>query len=288
MITATHQLTAIQLADLAILSTECAKKDGSIPNLYIHILSQPRSLPASLLFYEQDKLIGFISAFFFYTNTVEIALIVAPDYRKKGIAKELFRTIAPLLQQHDITHLIFSAPSQLHKEWLPKRGLEYTHTEYYMERTELHPLLNYNKSLAFRTASVQDIPLLNTLDEACFPSKHDHFDDRFQHIIDDRNYHIVIAMLNNKPIGKAHLRWNEQGATLSDIAIIPSLQAQGYGTALITHCVNKALSEGKSLLNLDVEAHNQRALGLYTRLGFFIKNACDYWSIELRALVDYN
>ena len=95
-----------------------------------------------------------------------------------------------------------------------------------------------------------------------------------------REYKIILAFKNNQLIGKAHLRWEKKSTTLSDIAIIPAHQGNGYGTALIAHCINHSLSEGTTLINLDVETHNLKALNLYTRLGFMIQNACDYWSID--------
>ena len=141
--------------------------------------------------------------------------------------------------------------------------------------------MGYKQNLTYRTAIADDIPLLCTFDDACFPGKQTDSTERFQHLIDGREYQILIVYQNSRPIGKAHLRWLDNGATLSDIAILPAKQGQGLGTALITYCINLALSEGKPHLNLDVETHNERALKLYTKLGFVTQNACDYWAIEV-------
>jgi len=161
------------------------------------------------------------------------------------------------------------------------------HSEYYMERDDLNPLLDCNQTLTFREASIQDITVLCAIDDACFPKTQGKSTERFQQIFDDRNYQVFMAYQNNQPIGKAHLRWENQGVTLSDIAVLPKLQGKGFGSALISHCINYALSEGKPNVNLDVETHNQRALNLYTRLGFHVQNACDYWSIELNKLQEF-
>ncbi|MFI4919223.1 MAG: GNAT family N-acetyltransferase [Legionellales bacterium] len=285
MFQSTEQLDEHQLKDLEQLRVRCRKTDGSTPNLYTHILAQPRALPASLLCYEQGRLLGFLGAFFFYNDAVEIALLVDPELRKKGIATELMRLIIPLIQSVNFTNLIFSSPSKLNDDWLPNKKFTYMHSEYYMERKELNPLLENNHALVYRAATNSDLSILYALDEACFQKKSNNdVPDRFQHLVGNRSYHIVIAYQNNQPIGKAHLRWDAHGATLSDIAIMPSLQGQGLGTALITHCINFALSEGKPTINLDVETHNQRALNLYTRLGFAIQNSCDYWSISIKQL----
>jgi ribosomal protein S18 acetylase RimI-like enzyme len=285
MIKKTNQLDAEQLKALERLRALCKKADGSTPNLYTHILEQPRTFPASLLYYKQQELVGFLGAYFFYDEAVEIYLLVNPLHRRSGIAKELIHTILPLIQSQNYAKLIFSNPAHLNNSWLLAKGFLYLHSEYYMERDDLNPLLDYKQTLTFRNAISDDIPLLCAFDEECFPTKQLDSTERFQHLIDGREYQVLIAYQDTTPIGKAHLRWQSDGATLSDIAIIPSQQGKGLGSSLITYCINMALSEGKPHLNLDVETHNERALKLYTRLGFATKNACDYWSIELNKLL---
>lgn len=285
MIKNTNQLEAHQLKELEQLRALCKKADGSTPNLYPHILELPRAFPASLLYYKQKQLVAFLAAYFFYEDAVEISLLVHPLYRRRGIGKELIRTILPLIQSQNFHKLIFSSPAHLNNLWLTANGYSYMHSEYYMERDDLKPLLDYKKTLTFRTAISEDIPLLCAFDEACFPNKQVDAIERFQHLIDGREYQILLAYENNNPVGKAHLRWQPTGATLSDIAILPTHQGKGLGTTLIAHCINMALSEGKPHLNLDVETHNERALKLYTRLGFITENASDYWSIDLNKLL---
>lgn len=284
MLRTINQLNDQQLKELEQLKTISKKADGSIPNLYMHLLTQPRALPTIVLYYEQEKLIAFLSVYFFYDDAVEVAILVHPEARHKGIAKQLLRNIIPLIVEHNFFKLIFSSPAHLNDRWLPTLGCSYRHSEYYMERHNLNPLLDHRKQLTFRMATIEDIPQLCLLDEACFHKTHAELEPRFQHILSERNYQIVLAFEKNQLVGKAHLRWQKHGATLSDIAVFPEKQGHGLGTALITHCINYALSEGKPELNLDVETHNQKALALYTRLGFLTQNASDYWSIEVNQL----
>ncbi|MFI4962557.1 MAG: GNAT family N-acetyltransferase [Legionellales bacterium] len=284
MIINISQLDDKQLKDLEDLRIRCKKENGSTPNLYTHILAQPRALPACLLYYKDNTLMGFLSAFFFYQNAVEIALLVDPAIRRQGLATELLKTILPLLQQHGFLKLIFSSPHLLNNSWLPASNCSFLHSEYFMMRDDLSPVIDGKQSLHFRTATHDDIPVLYSLDEACFHKKPDEAIGRFNNLIDNREYHLIVALQNNHPIGKAHIRWEPQGASLSDIAIIPALQGKGLGTALIAYCINYALSEGRPNVSLDVETHNQRALHLYTQLGFTIKNACDYWTINIDQL----
>ncbi len=284
MLSKTNQLNKEQLNDLEQLKTVCKKNDGSAPNLYTHLLTQKRNFPTILLSYDKKQLVGFLSVFFFYEDAVEVSLLVHPNYRRRGVAKKLLQNILPLVKEQGFFKLIFSSPSRLHNHWLPDLGFSYLHSEYYMERHDLNPLLDYKQNLTYRTATEQDIPLLCVLDEACFFKTQVELIPRFEHILSDRTYQIVLAFEDNHLVGKAHIRWDHHGATLSDIAVLPIRQGKGLGTALISHCINYALSEGKPNLNLDVETHNQKALNLYTRLGFLTQNSCDYWEIDLDKL----
>lgn len=284
MIKNTNQLNKNQLIELQQLMHRCKKVDGSVSNVYLHILSQQRVLPASLLYYEEEQLLGFLSVYFFYDDAVEVALMVDPVKRKQGIAKQLITSIVPLIEYQEYSRIIFSCPALLNDNWFPAKGLKYFQSEYYMERDDLSPVLASSEVLSFRPVVLEDIPALSAIDSACFKQQHKNLVERFEQIIENRAYQIFVAVKNNQIIGKAHLRWQEKGATLSDIGILPEQQGKGYGTALIAYCINHALVEGKPLLNLDVETHNLKALNLYTQLGFVTQNACDYWEIEMRQL----
>ncbi len=169
--------------------------------------------------------------------------MVHPSFRRKGIAKALIEAIIPLIQFQNYFTLIFSSPTHINNAWLLAHGYSYLHSEYYMEREELNPIFDYKKPLVFRLATLKDIPVLCALDEVCFPQRHGALDSRFNYLLNNREYSIFLAYHHGNPIGKAHVRWQQQGATLSDIAILPHEQGNGFGTALIAYCVNLALSE---------------------------------------------
>lgn len=284
MLSAVNQLNANQLTQLESLRTLCSKIDGSAPNYYPHLLAQSRPLQTTLFYTEKTQLKGFLSVYFFYENAVEIALFVSPTNRKQGIARSLLQNILPLVKQNHYKQAIFSSPLHFNDQWFIGHGFHYQHSEYYMERNLLNPLLNPNQSLTYRNATIDDIPSLCQLDNACFDKTASTLNQRFHQLLSERNYQIVMAFDKEQCVGKVHIRWQDKGATFSDIAVFPEFQGKGLGTALISYCINFALSEGKPNLNLDVETHNQKALNLYTRLGFTTQNACDYWQIDLSKL----
>lgn len=280
MLYSTHQLDTEQLQHLERLKQHCQQHDSGSPNLYLHILTQYRAFPSTLLYYDQQELVGFLSVYFFYNDAVEVSLLIHPAYRHKGLATMLVKSILPLINKQGYNRLIFSSPIHLNDSWLQAHHYTYLHSEYHMERTARNPILEPHKTLSYRHAIIDDVPALCELDKQCFPQRQEDLVTHMQHVIDSREYLIILALYHDVLIGKAHIRWQQQRATLSDIAITPRQQGKGFGAMLIAHCVNFALSEGKSRIDLDVETHNKRALNLYTRLDFSIENACDFWSIN--------
>lgn len=284
MLICNNQLNTDQLSALNELATACREVDRDLPPLYLHILEQKRLSDSNFLFYQNDTLVGFLSIYFFYTNACEISLIVAPDKRRKGIAKQLIKAALPLLEAKQVDTLLFSTPEIINENWLSNLGLLYQNSEYHMERNSFEPILIKNNRLVIRKASETDIPALCSIDEVCFPVEPENMPLRFISILNDGDYSIMLAFLNNKAVGKAHIRWQKDEAIFSDIAIMPQYQSQGLGSELLANCINDALLLGKIKLALDVETSNHSALNLYTRHDFKSVNAIDFWAINTEKL----
>src|SRR5579872_4950286 len=98
MLKKSNHLSAEQLQQLEQLRLACKKVDNSAPNIYSYILENVRAFPASLLYYVQEQLVGFLGAYFFYEDAVEISLFIDPAHRRQGIAKQLIESVLPLIQ----------------------------------------------------------------------------------------------------------------------------------------------------------------------------------------------
>jgi ribosomal protein S18 acetylase RimI-like enzyme len=279
-----QKLTERQLQELKILAFECKEIDGNSIPFYAHLLTEERVLPSTFLYYEDHKLIGFLSAFFFYENACEVSLMIAPAKRKKGIARKLLRELLPLLDSEGIDSLIFSIVEGIDKSWLELHHFQYQNTEYEMQRNSTQPVRINRHSLRIRDANEADIPALCSIDFLCFPNQPLSLSTRLFQIVHDSNYSLIAAELGDALIGKAQIHWQEDKARLTDIGIIPTQQGKGLGTELMSYCINHAISSGKYNLLLDVETNNQNALRLYTNLGFSSTNSCDFWVISTQHL----
>ncbi|MGQ3889335.1 GNAT family N-acetyltransferase [Legionella sp. CNM-1927-20] len=283
MLIRNRQLSTTQLEHVNKLAELCAVQDGGLPTLYQDILVKKRETESNILFYENEKLIGFLALYFFYEHACEASLLIAPNYRGQGIATQLFTQIISLLKQKKMTEVIISFPAAAAHPWLEAAGFTYHHSEYYMIRHSYEPLLIGNPRLSIRKATLADLTDLCTIDAACF-TVHQDMNERFAYLLNDNNHTILFALKNKIPIGKAHIQWKPDIAHFSDIAILPSHQRKGLGSELLAHCINEALSIGKITIDLSVEASNQKALKLYQKYNFKVKDKQDYWSIGVLKL----
>ncbi|KTD20915.1 N-terminal acetyltransferase, GNAT family [Legionella lansingensis] len=286
MIISNTQLDEKQLQSVETLAALCQDYDGGIPALYYHLLTQKRTSENNVLFLQDEQLIGFLSIYFFYSDACEVSLLVSPSHRRQGIAKQLLKTILPLLRAKEIKSLIFSMPSLKDNTWLTQRGFFYCHSEYQMQRNSYEPILIPAPNLEIHKADLSDIPALCAIDEACFSGQQVDMTTRFQMLLNDNNYTLMLALHEKKPVGKAHIHWQEKGAILSDIAILPQHQGRGWGGEMLAYCINHALTQGKTKLTLDVETSNRNALNLYTRYGFTTINASDFWLIPVDKMAE--
>lgn len=286
MLIQTPELNLEQLAALDCLSGECKQTDGNLPAIYRHLLEKHRGRPSSILCYappmprDIKKLIGFLGAFFFHEKTCEIAIMVAPPFRRKGIAAQMLKALLPLLKSEYVDTVTFSSPHNLNDTWFSIMGMQYQGSEFQMQRAH-HDVVNiHDTSAHIRSATQADIPFLCAIDIACFADQKTDMPAHIQGLLNDPSITLFILEQNNIPIGKAHMNWQPDGVRLTDIAVLPALQGRGLGTSLVSHCINHALSNNKPDIRLDVETGNKKALGLYTRLGFTMINAHDYWNIS--------
>lgn len=280
-----HQLNEKKLALLDKLCADCRRQDGNLIPIYRHILSQRRSTACNILCHQRNQLIGFLSIFFFYQDACEIVLMIAPHYRRKGLAKRLMKRALPILKNSPIKTLIFPTPSQLNDAWLLQQGFYYQISEYEMQWAQQEPILFDPNRLSIREATETDIPLLCEIDNACFPLQSPYPSLRFQEIMSDPQYKILIAYQDELPIGKAHIAIRKDHHFFSDIAILPVYQGQGYGGQLLGYCIQTCLNSNALPIKLNVETKNQQALSLYSRQGFKMMNAYDYWAISAANLI---
>jgi GNAT superfamily N-acetyltransferase len=279
-----HCLTDQQQKALNTLLMQCKQADLNTIPTYPHLLRKKRPLPGNLLYFQNNKLLGFLAAFFFYNEACEITLMVSKPFRRQKIATLMLKALIPLLESQRITNVIFSTPTCCNGDWLEKLGMVYKGSEYQMQCTHIiSPPINYDK-FCVRMATHQDWASLSAINEACFPTKRPGENPDFQLLLKNKEYQLFIIEQKGKIVGKLHMQRLENTVRFTDIGILPIQQNQGIGSYLLVSCMSYVQKTYGLPITLDVETSNRKALNLYLRQGFEMNNAYDFWIMPFKTL----
>jgi len=90
--------------------------------------------------------------------------------------------------------------------------------------------------------------------------------------------HIVehcIACEEKKIVGICDIYLNsgqDQAGLIANFAVLPSYQHRKIGSALLASGIETLRKKGCKMIKLDVDTKNEKALGLYKKFGFYVKN----------------
>lgn len=127
-----------------------------------------------------------------------------------------------------------------------------------------------DQSPFLRAATPRDIDGLQILENSCFDS--DRLSRRsFQHFINSAHAELIVAAQNDFLLGYALVlyRRGTSMARLYSLAVSSSARGKGIGHALLLDAETKAMGHDRHFLRLEVNCHNQAAIGLYRHHGFY-------------------
>lgn len=277
IITRVPELTMLQLHEIDTLHQACKRVDGECVSIYKHLIEKRHPLACNVLCYQDNTLVGYLRTYFFYIDACEVALMVAPTHRHQGIASALFGEIVPILLKENITSLIFSTPPKINTDWLTRLNFTYRNSEYQMQYDRHQATSIQIKPALIRPAKEEDVQILAAIDDVCFPNKKADAEALFMSLLRTPNCDLFVLLQDEEVLGKAHVFTESDRVRLTDVGILPKARGQGFGATLIKHCINHALVRNKTRIFLDVEANNESAIKIYTKLGFTITNSLDYW-----------
>jgi ribosomal protein S18 acetylase RimI-like enzyme len=91
----------------------------------------------------------------------------------------------------------------------------------------------------------------------------------------------AIVELNGTVVGTLRLRRDGEDASIYGFVVDPSWQGRGIGRAALTQACAQLLADGARRVRLEVDVANDRALGLYTSIGFTPVTTEDYFALPL-------
>jgi ribosomal protein S18 acetylase RimI-like enzyme len=235
-----------------------------------------------LLWWDGERLLGYLGIYSFSAPNVELTGMVHPQARRRGIATALLDAALPLVKERGYARTLLVTPRTptAARELALSRGAVPDHSEYAMQLTGEPADGPTNPQITVRSMTVEDTPAVDALLVAAFPWHQPNPTDpvaasRLSHHRDDT----LVIELNGSTVGSVRLTRDGDTADVSGFTVHPDHQGRGIGRDVLRRISHQALTEGAARVHLEVAVDNDRALGLYTSLGFAPIATEDYYAL---------
>jgi ribosomal protein S18 acetylase RimI-like enzyme len=278
MLDLASRLSEPALDALAALERQVVAADGGRLKLEWGVLrARDDGPPQDLLWWEDDRLCGFLGIYAF-SGLPELAGMVAPDRRRRGIAATLLDTALALCRTRgrDQVLLIVPRQSQAGRGLALARGGTLDHSEHALVLTGPPPVPTPgDPSVTLRARTEADLPEVSRILEAGFGAP-----PTADQLGSSRGRTTVVIEHEDRVVGTAALTIEGERGSIYGFAIAPELRGRGLGRAALLAMFPWLRERGATQeIALEVAVENERALGLYTSVGFTALATEDYYTL---------
>ena len=233
-----------------------------------------------LLWWDEDRLLGFLGLYGFGPPTVEIAGMVDASARRRGIATALLDAALALCRGRGYRRALLVTPrgSVGGRELARGRDAVLEHSEHALVLLDPPADGPADHRIELRRATRADVSELCRLLTAGFGGPgSDPLD-----LLAEEGARTLIVELESSVVGTVRVTRDGDGGGVYGFVVDPAWQGRGIGRDVLRRVCRLLQAEGVRSVGLEVEVDNDRALGLYTSLGFTQVTTEDYYALPLR------
>jgi len=278
VLTFARGLTPVDLQAIAELEARTVGVDGGRLKLEWGVLNARTGRDVEdLLWWDGDQLLGFLGLYAFAPPTAELAGMVDPDARRRGIATALLDAALPLCRERGYREALLVTPreSSPGRSFALSRGAVLEHSEHALALLAAPTDGPADPAVTVRTATQADASEVSRLLTTAFgtvPSK------ALQLQATER-FRTVLAELSGSAVGTLRLTRQGEAAGIYGFAVDPAWQGRGIGRDVLRRVCHQLRDEGVHRIGLEVAVDNDHAMGLYTSLGFTPVTTEDYYAL---------
>lgn len=268
------------LRAIADLEREVIAADGGRLKLEWGVLrSRSNGEVNDVLWWDGDRLVGFLGCYSFGAGEPEVAGMVAPAARRTGVATRLLDAALPIWQAHGHRRVLLVVPRQSDagRALALGRGGVLDHSEHAMRLVGTPDEGTPDPRLALRPAEPADVPAMSRLLEAAFGRPALDLDDELA----SGRSRTLVAERDGVAVGSLRVSREDEGAGVYGFVVEPALQGRGIGRDVLRRVCRQLRAEGVERIALEVAVDNPRALGLYTSVGFTEVTTEDYYALPV-------
>lgn len=279
MLDAARGLPPATLAAIADLERRVLAVDGGRLKLEWGTLrSRAGRRVEDLLWWEGETLLGFLGLYSFGQGA-ELAGMVAPEARRRGIGTMLLDAALPLCRERGYAQALLVVPrsSQAGRQLAAKRGALLEHSEHALVLRGAPRSGPADPRVSLRRATPADAAVLTDLLEAGFGHPAPGEVNALASAVEPT----LLIELDGSPVGTVRLTRDGDSAGVYGFVIAAQWRGRGIGRDVLRRVCESLREEGARRVGLEVAVDNDSALGLYTSVGFEQVTTEDYYALPL-------
>ena len=240
--------------------------------------ARPGQEVEDLVWWDEERVVGFAGLYAFGPPDIEIAGMVDPQWRRRGIATALLDSALPICRARGFVRALLVVPraSEAGRNLALARGA-LDHAEHGLDLFDAPLDGPSDRGVTLRTATRADVPTVSRLLAAAFGGPPDQVKD----IVVSAAEQTLLIDKDGSPIGTVRLTFDDAYGGIYGFAIDPQWQGRGIGRDVLRRLCHQLRSQGVQRVHLEVAVDNDRALGLYTSIGFRQTSTEDYYTLPL-------
>ena len=271
-------LSSDQLEAIAALERRVVAHDGGRLKLeWGRLRRRSGERPEDVLAWEGDELVGFTGLYGPGATQIELAGMVDPAHRRQGIGGRLLAVALELCGAMGVGEPLLIVPrgSAGGRALADRHGARLEHSEHALE---LHGEPSAGPSdplLSMRTAARGDVPAIMSLMSSGFGFAPPDLAERLV----EEGVRSLVFEREGRVVGTLRATLTGELGAVHGFAVDSRLRGRGIGRDALRRTCRHLRERGATTVGLEVEVANDRALHLYTSLGFESVITEDYWAI---------
>jgi len=233
-----------------------------------------------LLWWSGDRLLGFLGLYSYDGHDIELAGMVDPSARRQGIAAALLDDALTVCRKRAYGKVLLVTPraSVAGRSLALGRGAVLDHSEYALVLAAAPNDAPPGPELTIRTAAAPDVPAIARLLHAAFGFSSEQTALRLV----TESARTVVIEVDGEIVGTMRITRDDDNGGIYGFAVDPAWQGRGIGREVLRRVCRELRACGAQRVGLEVAVQNERALGLYTSVGFTPSTTEDYYALPLR------
>jgi ribosomal protein S18 acetylase RimI-like enzyme len=281
VLTAAAGLADHDLAAIADLEQRVVAHDGGRLKLEWSVLrSRSGNRVDDLLWWDDDNLLGFLGIYQFGGSKPEFAGMVDPTARRAGVGTALLTGARRLTRDRGGQSALIVVPrsTPAGAGFALSQGAVLEHSEHHMELVGTPSGRPLHSDIRVRTATPADVDEIGRILSEAFDEPR----DSTPITLDDTSDQQLVVERSGAVVGALRLNSDDGVTGIYGLAVDPRLQGQGIGRDVLGRVGHDLRSRDSThRVTLEVSTINERALGLYTSVGFERRTTEDYYEIGL-------